>query len=61
LKTVYLCLLPETYGLDHGSDRTNETASTDVIIMDSVAPVAPVRHYLGVRVGAREFWSVDKG
>ena len=61
MKTVYLCLLPETYGLDHGSDRTNETASTDVIIMDSVAPVAPVRHYLGVRVGAREFWSVDKG
>ena len=61
MKTVYLCLLPETYGLDHGSDRTNETASTDVIIMDSVAPVAPVRHYLGVRVGARGFWSVDRG
>ena len=61
MKTVYLCLLPESHGLDHSSDRTNETASTDVIILGSVAPVAPVRHYLGVRVGVRGFWSVDKG
>ena len=61
MKTVYLCLLPESHGLDHSSDRTNETASTDVIILGSVAPVAPVRHYLGVRVDVRGFWSVDRG
>ena len=61
MKTVYLCLLSESHGLDHSSDRTNETASTGVIILDSVASVAPVRHYLGVRVGVRGFWSVDRG
>ena len=37
MKTVYLCLLSEGHGLDHSNDRTNETASTDVIILDSVA------------------------